>query len=63
MRHDRAPVARTELPGTVESTAQHSNQGSRAAQAASVLARTALDGGTPGRYCTAEFPQWNATGR
>ncbi|GKX47812.1 hypothetical protein Pcaca03_27000 [Pectobacterium carotovorum subsp. carotovorum] len=45
MRHDRAPVARAELPGTVESTAQRKQSGvNDGRQAASVQARAAIDG-------------------
>ncbi|VFR23270.1 hypothetical protein ANDA3_1099 [plant metagenome] len=45
MRHDRAPVARAELPGTVASTAQRKQSGIEdGRQAASVRAREVIDG-------------------
>ncbi|MGE4592517.1 hypothetical protein [Alcaligenes sp.] len=45
MRHDRAPVARAELPGTVASTAQRKRSGIEdGRQAASVRARAVIDG-------------------
>jgi hypothetical protein len=45
LRHDRAPVARAELPGTVASTAQRKQSGIEdGRQAASVRAREVIDG-------------------
>ncbi|WP_159086124.1 hypothetical protein [Alcaligenes aquatilis] len=45
MRHDCAPVARAELPGTVASTAQRKQSGIEdGRQAASVRAREVIDG-------------------
>ncbi len=45
LRHDRAPVARAELPGTVASTAQRKQSGiGDGHQAASVRARAVIDG-------------------
>src|SRR3546814_5978058 len=45
LRHDRAPVARAELPGTVASTAQRKQSGIDDGQlAASVRARAVIGG-------------------